>query len=386
MPSPRKLPDGRWQARIRKVPGGPQISKTARTKTEVQKWIDETTAALVTGTHVEQKAGAVTLRAYFVEWSERQIWASGTVRGMTLAVESTPFIDRPLRSITRADVELWVKKMQTAPRAGVLNGEPRKVGLAPSTIATRFTNVRTVLRAAVVDKKITADPTVGVKLPRQRKTEASMEIPSAENVRAWLDAADPEWKALIALCAFAGLRLGEAAGLKVGDIDFLRREFHVRRQIQRENGGKVEIRLPKYASERVVTAPAALLEILSEHIALCQLQGLSDAWLFLGSNGNPAHQNTIGYAWRKTKAAAGVDGFRLHSLRHFYASGLIAAGCDIATVQHALGHTSPTVTLRTYTHLWPKAEERTRAAAQGITDAVLGAPEESVRNARPGSA
>ena len=46
--------------------------------------------------------------------------------------------------------------------------------------------------------------------------------------------------------------------------------------------------------------------------------------------------------------------FTLHDLRHFYASGLIAAGCDVVTVQHALGHSPPTITLNTYVHLWPQ--------------------------------
>ena len=60
------------------------------------------------------------------------------------------------------------------------------------------------------------------------------------------------------------------------------------------------------------------------------------------------------------KTAAGVDGMRLHDLRHFYASGLIAAGCDVVTVQRALGHSAASITLRTYAHLWPTAEDRTR--------------------------
>ncbi|MGO8941240.1 MAG: tyrosine-type recombinase/integrase [Mycobacterium sp.] len=55
----------------------------------------------------------------------------------------------------------------------------------------------------------------------------------------------------------------------------------------------------------------------------------------------------------------------MHDLRHFYASGLIAAGCDVVTVQRALGHSSPSVTLDTYSHLWPDANDRTRKAAAG---------------------
>ena len=84
---------------------------------------------------------------------------------------------------------------------------------------------------------------------------------------------------------------------------------------------------------------------------------------------NPPHQNTVGCWWRKTRTAPGSPTVKLHDLRHFYASGLIAAGCDVVTVQRALGHSSATVTLNTYAHLWPTAEDRTRAA---MLAAVLG--------------
>lgn len=87
-------------------------------------------------------------------------------------------------------------------------------------------------------------------------------------------------------------------------------------------------------------------------------------------------QNSVGYLWRRTRAAAGIESMRLHDLRHFYASGLIAAGCDVVTVQRALGHKSATVTLSTYSHLWPTAEDRTRKAAQGM---VLSALADSLR-------
>ena len=75
-----------------------------------------------------------------------------------------------------------------------------------------------------------------------------------------------------------GLRLGEAAALQVDDVDFLRREIHVRRQVQRVNGGELDIRLPKYNSERTIHAAQALIDILAEHVAL----GLTNEWLFEG--------------------------------------------------------------------------------------------------------
>jgi len=71
----------------------------------------------------------------------------------------------------------------------------------------------------------------------------------------------------------------------------------------------------------------------------------------------------------------------MHDLRHYYASGLIAAGCDVVTVQRALGHAKATTTLNTYSHLWPSAEDRTRGAAASLLATVLGAAADSLRTA-----
>jgi integrase len=71
-------------------------------------------------------------------------------------------------------------------------------------------------------------------------------------------------------------------------------------------------------------------------------------------------------AFAALDAASALEGMTLHDLRHFYASGLIAAGCDVVTVQRALGHARATTTLNTYAHLWPTAEDRTRSAAASL--------------------
>ena len=49
-----------------------------------------------------------------------------------------------------------------------------------------------------------------------------------------------------------------------------------------------------------------------------------------------------------------------HSLRHFYASALIAGGASVKVVQTRLGHGSAVVTLNTYGHLWPGDDDLTR--------------------------
>lgn len=367
MASIKKRPDGQWRARYRDNDGKEHAKHFAR-KVDAQHWLDEVTATIVTGAYVNPRAGRVTFAGYFAEWAQRQVWESGTDRAVRLAAGSVTFGDVPLAALRRSHVERWVKAMQTAPR-----GEGRPPGLAPGTIRTRVNNVRSVLRAAVRDRVIASDPSDGIALPRVRRIEAAMTLPTTAQVRALLNAAPGEWGAFVAMCAFAGLRLGEAAALRVGDIDFLRRTLTVARQVQRAGKGNVEIRPPKYGSERVVYLADELLTLLAAYIGEHCPGTDPGRWLFGFGADQPPHQNTIGYWWRQTRGAAGCEGMKLHDLRHFYASGLIAKGCDVVTVQRALGHASATVTLNTYAHLWPTAEDRTRAAAASMLTETLSA-------------
>jgi integrase len=362
-----KRPDGQWRARYRDE-AGKEHSKHFDRKKDGERWLDEQTASMVTGTYVDPKAGEITFERFFADWAARQVWVPGTDRAMRLAAGCVTFGKVPLKAIRRSHVEAWVKKMQTADRG---EGKPR--GLAPGTIKTRMQNVRTVMRAAVRDKLIVSDPTEGVTIPRQRRAEAAMVIPTPVQVRALLDHASVPWiRLLIALAAFAGLRLGEAAAVQRRDVNFLGRVLQVTRQVQRGDGGTVLISPPKYGSERPVPLADGLLALLSLYV-----KGMPESvlgWLFLGEGQDPPHQNTVGHQWRKTCRLAGVEGITLHDLRHFYASGLIAQGCDVVTVQKALGHARATTTLNTYAHLWPTAEDRTRKAADSLMAETFGEP------------
>jgi integrase len=353
-----KRPNSRWRARYRDA-GGREHSKHFSRKVDAQGWLDQVTTSVVTGAYVDPKAGRITFANYYKEWASRQVWAPGTKRAMALAAGSVPFSDLPIRAVRRSHVEQWVKTMSART-------------LAVGTIHTRVNNVRAVLRGAVADRLIPVDPSEGLTLPRRRRAAAAMTIPSTEQVGRLLEAAEGPFKAFIGLCAFAGLRLGEGAGVQVGDVEFLSRRLTVTRQIQRENGG-FEVRTPKAESERTVYLAPKLVEMLTEHVRLYRPGDDPARWLFTGEGDDPPHQNTVGHRWRATKIKAKVEKLRLHDLRHFYASGLIAQGCDVVTVQRALGHSTATTTLNTYSHLWPTAEDRTRKAAEAMmTESLKG--------------
>lgn len=67
-------------------------------------------------------------------------------------------------------------------------------------------------------------------------------------------------------CAFAGLHLGEAAGLQLGDVDFLRRTLSIQRQIQGQVNSKTIEVSPKYESARTVFLPDDLVRVLAAHL------------------------------------------------------------------------------------------------------------------------
>lgn len=373
MASIQKRDSGRWRARYRDRAGKEHARHFTR-KVDAQRWLDEVTADVLTGRYVDPKAGRITFAKWFEDWSGRQVWVDGTLVAARQAADSVPFGSVRLDRITPADVQGWVKAMTQPAGSEWKDGRPgRKTGLAASTIQVRFNYVHMCLRAAVAEKRLAEDPSADVRLPRQARAATRMQIPTPDEVRRVLDAAPEHFQAFIAVCAFAGLRLGEAAGLQVGDVDFLGRTLTIARQVQGQTRAAVTVVAPKAASGRTVPIPDELTTMLAAHlreVGVIELDGAQ--WLFTAGGGHLLNRNSAGNLWRQAAAAAGVTGYTLHDCRHFYASALIAAGCDVVTVQRALGHAQASITLDTYSHLWPNAEDRTRSAVRGLMRSTLG--------------
>ena len=129
---------------------------------DAQRWLRSQLDAVDRGAWVNPQDGRVTFSSYFAAWSQHQVWTDGTLKAMSLAARRD--LQRSgAAEIRPTHVEAWVKSM-TVPQ--------RPAALAPGTVKTRFVNVRSVFRAAVRDRVIAADPTDGVRLPRQREREA----------------------------------------------------------------------------------------------------------------------------------------------------------------------------------------------------------------------
>lgn len=146
-------------------------------------------------------------------------------------------------------------------------------------------------------------------------------------------------------------------------MDFLRRTISVSRQIQGSTKANAEVVPPKHGSERVVYVADELIQVLALHVQTIAVFG-DEKWL-CGYGGTYFNRNSAADRWKQVRDAAGIGDFTLHDLRHFCASDLIADGCDVVTVQPALGHAAPSITLNTYSHLWLTAEDKTRTQDQG---------------------
>ncbi|MGC5584134.1 tyrosine-type recombinase/integrase [Ornithinimicrobium sp. W1665] len=354
VPAKRHGVGRRWKARWIEEDGR-ERSQSYDRKVDAQRRLDEVTADVLTGRYVDARAGEVTFSAYMARWAALQVWKPRTTVGADLIRRSVPFGDVALRSLTKAHVEAWKKQMIAD-------------GYAPLTVNHRLVTVRSVLKAAVEDNVVPSNVAASVRPVRLDGRTKRVEIPPAQDVAAVIEASEPRMKAYVELAAYAGLRLGEISAVQVGDVDFLRRVLHVRRQVQARPGGPPEVREPKYESVRDVPIPDELVQTLARHV---EDHGVSSqGWLFFTGAGRPMPPSSVNNWWGRTTRAAGVEGLHLHALRHFFASGLIAAGCDVVTVQRALGHSKPSTTLDTYSHLWPDAEDRTRAAAGSLARRV----------------
>lgn len=346
MASIKKRPDGRWRARYRDE-AGKEHAGHFRRKVDAQNWLDDRTAAIVTGQYVDPKAGKETFKAYAERWRKSQVHRPQTATRIEkdLRTHIYPAIgDRALSSVRTSEIQALVKGMSAT--------------LQASTVRTVYKSLRTVFAAAVTDRLIVASPCTRIALPSTARKE--LIIPDLATLRAVAAALPRCYGAVVWVAAGLGLRPGEIFGLRVEDVDFLRREVRVRRQLDL-SGNLVELKTA--ASYRTVPLPDSVGAELSAHLARV---GRQSGLMFTGPDGRAAKRKTFDYQWTSARKTAGAPRLRLHDLRHAYASALIDGGESVKTVQTRVGHASAMVTLDVYGHLWPDSDERTRSAVEAF--------------------
>jgi len=199
-----------------------------------------------------------------------------------------------------------------------------------------------------------------VKLPRRESGTSALTPLSSDQVHALADNVLERLRGLVYCSAGLGLRQGEACGLTVDRVDFLRRKVTIDRQLVTPMRGKPAHGPTKTpASVRVIPLADSVGEALAEHIR--QFPPGESGLLFTTAKGEPLPRPRWDEAFKRAATALGLD-VTPHDLRHHAASLLISAGCSVKAVQHFLGHATAAETLDTYGHLWPDDEDRIRAS------------------------
>ena len=202
-----------------------------------------------------------------------------------------------------------------------------------------------ILSDAVRDYLIARNPAAGVKLPRtSRKRPLYL---THEQVGS-LAAAAGEYEGLVLLLAYTGLRWGEAIGLRVHDLDLLRKRASVAENAV-QAGGRIHVGTPKAHKQRTVPLPEFLVPYLARQ---CEGKG-RDGLLWPGEDGEhlPRPHPTSGW-FAKAVASSGIPHATPHDLRHTAASLSVSAGANVKAVQKMLGHASAAMTLDIYADLF----------------------------------
>jgi integrase len=229
-------------------------------------------------------------------------------------------------------------------------------------------------RQAVRWQAIAVNPSDGVTPPKVEN--ARLNVPSSADVARLLKAVEDDYRTPLALAAGSGLRRGEVLGLTWPVVEL---EEHPRIRVsgtlQRADGSLMVLPPKTERSRRTVPLPPSLVEALRSHRAEQNARRLiaGRAWhvgefVFDRGDGQPLDPDTFSKAFRSAARGIGLEGVRLHDLRHAFASMLVGAGTNVRIVSDLLGHATVGFTLGVYTHL----DEDAAATAMAEAERLLG--------------
>ena len=164
---------------------------------------------------------------------------------------------------------------------------------------------------------------------------------------------------------YTGMRKGEINALKWSDIEG--NKIHVRRSIaQKLKGGDRETPPKNKSSYRTLQMPQPLIEILDEHKERQKkINGFTEDLRICGGT-SCLRDTSISNKNIKFAHAAGLKTIRIHDFRHTHASLLVNEGINIQEIARRLGHAKIEETWNTYSHLYPREEERAIAILNKI--------------------
>ncbi|QHC25256.1 tyrosine-type recombinase/integrase [Streptomyces sp. GS7] len=354
-------------------PDGTEKSKSFpdKQKRKAEQWLNNVEADMSRGDYIDPSAGKLTFAQYVATWLTTQTTDPSTRESVEgrLRLHATPHLGtRPMASFQPSHIRLWMRTMEDA-------------GLSAAYRRGIFAHVSTVFTAAVEDRIIRDNPCRARSVKAPRPDPRKIKPWPYERVSAVRGKLPDRYIEMVEPAAGCGLRQGEVFGLAVEDADFLGGVLHIVRQVKLLRGRPVYAP-PKGGKVRDVPLPESVGFALAAHITRYPPREITLPWktlegapvtatlIFCSPEGLALNRNRFNdRVWRPALRAAGVPTGRdngMHALRHFYASVLLDAGESIKALSEYLGHHDPGFTLRTYTHLMPMSETRTRAAVDRV--------------------
>ena len=159
---------------------------------------------------------------------------------------------------------------------------------------------------------------------------------------------------------YMGMRKGEIHAMRWSDIEgnFLSIKHSITQKLEgddRETGTKNK------SSIRTIQIPTPLMTAFTEHKNRCErIEGFDDSWFICGGL-RPLRDTTIQNRNKQYADKAGIKSIRIHDFRHSHASLLANEGINIQEIARRLGHSKVEITWNTYSHLYPREEERATA-------------------------
>ena len=328
-------------------PEGRQRRKTFTKKSDADGFCATVEADKLRGTFIDC-SDRTTVSEYARQWAAARSHRSTTARRVTSLIDThiagTRLGGRRLASVLPSEVQAWATD--------------RGKVLAPSTLRNLVSLLRSIYASAVLDRLVSSSPVVRVQLPRHERERV---VPlTIEQVRVLTEAMPKRNQAMVVTQAGLGLRIGELLALRVQDVNFLKRTAQVEWQFAPQSKVRTDPKTPR--SRRTVPLPHVVADALARHIE--SFPPDADGTIFTTRFGEPYRHDYYGTTiFRAAVTAGGLpSGTTSHALRHHYASVLLAAGESVVAVAERLGHENATLVLKTYGHLMPDSEDRTRRA------------------------
>jgi integrase len=330
-----------FRVRYRKPDNRQTDKRGFATKREAQDFANTVEVAKLRGEYVAAAAGRALIGDLGPDWLDRQ---RGHMRPSGFrSYDSTwrchvapKWANVRIADVKFSDVQAWIAEL--AAKRGA------------TTVQRARSILSGILADGVRDRLLASNPAPGVKLPK-RPPQRNVYLIATQ-----LDALASEsgrYESLVLLLGACGLRWGEAAALRVGDVDFLRRRVRLTRNAVMVSN-RVVLGPLKSHKNRTVALPQFVIDALSVTAAGKGRDELLWATSFGTPLGPPAPNTSwLAYAVaRCRKADPDFPRISAHDLRHTAASLAIHSGANPKVVQRMLGHASAAMTLDTYADLF----------------------------------